>query len=614
MTTITTRRPSYRGNLLAIAADLAAGVRRLRLLLEQAGEPAGHGGRVPSVEHLREIVVIYTNASTTFAYLEGNQRYEDYQHLLDWYAAYFHDRDLSAATEKAFAAAGPFTEREDEELRLRWLAWFVELRQAPEAVRRRHAGLGAEMRAVLRRMDTRQGEFLRRLGISATGASPSVTLAQAASRIGDSRTRTKLTTAWRRHSEPDVVALTRVLDEAVDVRRSAVGAGEDGYPTVLAHTFQRCSVPPAEARSFLREFMMRARDRQRELESAIRAATGCTERPLDHFGRYLRMRVQGGGAPAFRLEACLELLGTLARRVLGVQLTAAREQAAHALTFRVDRGGEELGSIDFDLLRPGAPSPPPTPGPRSAGSGTSGPAKAKAHVLCRVHPEAGSGAGGGSGGRVSFAAAEVIFHEFGHALSHLLPSHRLPSESGVGHLPLERLECASTWWERWLYHPDADGALCPAGEALQTLARARQLRALETWSTTLQCAVAAAVDMEVHGSSTGGHREAYERLSREFSLEDHCVFEDLPGYFTHLTWQAAPGAGFLYLWGAASSAEAFQRYQQVGLADLPAPGPPDELSRLWLDPNLRSPRPGVEPYFAFLRTAVADGPMEVVHP
>ncbi|WP_310728630.1 M3 family metallopeptidase [Streptomyces sp. N2A] len=613
MTTITTRRPSYRGNLPAIAADLAAGVRRLRLLLGQAGAPAGNGDRVLGAEALREIVLIYSNASTTFAYLEGNQRYEDYHHLLDWHAAYFHDRDLTAATEKALAAVGPFTEREDEELRLRWLAWFAGLRQTPESARRRNAGLETEMRAVLRRMEARQSEFLQRLGINSAGTSPSVTLAQAASRLGDSRTRTKLTTAWRRHSEPDAAALTRVLDEAVDVRRSAVSAWEDGHPTVLAQTFQRCSVPPAEARSFLREFVIRARDRQGELESAIRAATGCMERPMDHFGRYLRMRVQGGGAPAFRLEACLELLATLARRVLGVQLTAAPEQPAHALTFQVDRGGEELGSIDFDLLRPDAPNPGPAPGPQTAGCGTPEPAKAKAHVLCRVHPEVGSGAGA-SDGRVSFAAAEAIFHEFGHALSHLLSSHRMPSESGVGHLPLERLECASTWWERWLYHPDADGALCPEGEALQTLSRARQLRALETWSTTLQCAVAAAVDMEVHGSSTGGHREAYERLSREFSLGDHCAFGDLPGYFTHLTWQAAPGAGFLYLWGAASSAEVFQRYQQVRLADLPAPGPPDELSRLWLDPALRSPRPRVESYFAFLRTAVADGPMEVAHP
>ncbi|ANY05785.1 M3 family metallopeptidase [Pseudonocardia sp. HH130630-07] len=612
MTRITTRRPNYRDNLPTIAADLAAGLRRLHLLLGQSDASPGRGGRELGVDALHEIVLLYSNASTTFTYLEGNQRYDDYAHLLDWHAAYFHDQDLTAAAEKVFATAGPFTGREDEELRLRWLAWLAEQRQASEQIRQRHARTAMEMRAVLKRMDARNVEFLKRLSITSGSTGPSVALAQAASRLGDSRTRTKLITAWRRHAEPGAAELTRVLDEAVNVRRATVSVEQDEDSTVLAQTFQECSVGPEEARCFLREFVIQARDQQSELESVIRSATGCTQRPMDHFGRFLRMRVPRGGVPTFRLEACLELLSTLALRVMGVQLTAVPEQPAHAFVFIVDRGGEELGSIDFDLLRPGSLSSHPPIDSMTAGSGNLAPIGAKAHVLCRVHPESGSDIGT-SGNRVSFTAAEEIFHEFGHALSHLLPSHRLPSESGIGHLPLERLECASTWWERWLYHPDADDVLCPEGETLQSPALARQVRALETWSTTLQCAVAAAVDMEVHASSTDGHREAYERLSRELSLGDHCAFGDLPGYFTHLTWQAAPGAGFLYLWGAASSAKVFQRYQQVRLNDLPLPGPPDELSGLWLAPALRSPRPEIDPYFTFLRTAVANGPMDVTH-
>jgi oligopeptidase A len=226
-------------------------------------------------------------------------------------------------------------------------------------------------------------------------------------------------------------------------------------------------------------------------------------------------------------------------------------------------------------------------------------------VLCPLRP--------GDDGHVTFAAAQAIFHEFGHALTHVLLPRRMPSASGVKHLPLDRLECASTWWERWVYHPDFAAALVPAGDAHEALARSRQLRALETLSTTLQCAVAAAVDLEVHGRSAGGHRAAYERLSEEFSLGDHCAFGDLPGFFTHLTWQAAPGAGFLYFWGAAGSAEVFRPYQSVRVADLPAEGLPHELTGLWLDPALPSPRPPVESYFAFLRDVVDAGPMEVAH-
>lgn len=600
MATITTRRPTYRDNLPTIEADLAEGVDRLRMLVD----PSGHSGRVLTAEALREIVLIYTNAAYTFAYLEGSQRFDDYQHLLGWHEAYFHDPDLTAATERALAAAGPFTAHDLEELRLTWLAWFADRRQVPEQMRRRQVELGVEMRAILRQMDARQLEFLQRVGINSPRASPSVTLAETASRLKEPTTRTKLTTVWRRHSAPDVAALTNVLDSAVEVRRRAVREGASGHPTVLAQTFERCSVSPAEATSFLWEFLTRALESQRELESAIRTSTGCTEHPMDHFGRYVRMRMSGRRAPTFKLEACLDLLCTLARRVLGVTVIAAPEQPAHALTFRVARAGEELGSIDFDLLRPGGPRRRPASSPMTAKRESLTPVKAKAHVLCSLHSN-------DDADRVTFAAAQAIFHEFGHALTHVLLPRRMPSESGVEHLPLDRLECASTWWERWVYHPDFAGALDLPDDAQEALAHSQQLRALETWSTTLQCAVAAAVDLDVHHRSEGGYREAYERLSQEFSLGDHCAFGDLPGYFTHLTWQAAPGAGFLYHWGASSSAEIFKRYQSVRVADLPAGDLPDELTHLWLDPTLPSPRPSVEPYFELLRDVVDACPMGV---
>ncbi|MFF3377813.1 M3 family metallopeptidase [Streptomyces sp. NPDC002680] len=600
MATITTRRPNYCDNLPAIEADLAEGADRLRMLVA----PSEHSGQVLTAEALHEIVLIYSNTAYTFAYLEGSQRFDDYQHLLRWHEAYFHDRDLTVATEKALAAAGPFTAHDLEELRLTWLAWFADRKRAPEQMRRRQAELGADMRAILRQMDAHQLDFLQRFKINSPRTSPSVMLAETASRLKEPTTRTKLTTAWRRHSAPYVAALTNVLDEAVEVRRRAVREGAGGHSTVLAQTFESCSVSPAEATSFLQEFLTQALESQRELESAIRAATGCTEHPMDHFGRYVRTRMSGRRAPTFKLQALLDLLCALAWRVLGVTVTAAPAQHTHALTFRVSGAGEELGSIDFDLLRPGGRSHRTVSPPLTAKCETSVPVKAKAHVLCPLHPDH-------EDNHVTFAAAQAIFHEFGHALTHVLLPRRMPSESGVEYLPLDRLECASTWWERWVYHPDFASTLDPTGEAHEALSHSQQLRALETWSTTLQCTVAAAVDLDVHGRSDGGHREAFERLSQEFSLGDHCAFGDLPGYFTHLTWQAAPGAGFLYLWGAASSAEVFKRYQSIRVADLPAKGLPDELTHLWLDSTLPSPRPSVEPYFEFLRDVVDTGPMEV---
>ncbi|MGH3816700.1 MAG: M3 family metallopeptidase [Pseudonocardiaceae bacterium] len=594
MTTVTTRRPAYRANLATVEGDLAAAAARLRALVAPQAGP-------PTAATVRELALLHANVAHTFASLEGSQRFVDYQHLMHWQGAFFDDPVQVAATERALDAAEPFADPDAEDLRRTWRAWFGE-RSALSAARRRQTELEAGMRGVLRQLDAHQLAFVQRLGIDTSGAGPSVLLAATASRIANPATRTKLTTAWRRHVAPDLDALTDLLDEAVAVRRADAAAA--GWPSVRARTFARCTVDEQEAAAFLREFLVRALESQRELESAVRAATGAGTDPMDHFGRYVRLRTGDARLPTFRLEAVLDLLCELARRVLGVTVAPVAEHPAHALTLRVARDGAELGTIDVDLLHPGDPDGPD--GPARAADPAQAATAAKAHVLCLLHP------GPGDGLHVTFPAAQTVFHEFGHALTHVLVRRRLPSASGVEHVPLERLECASTWWERWACHPDFAAALDPTGDAAEALAHARRLRALETWSTTLQCTVAAAVDLDVHGRADGGHREAYDRLDREFGLADHCTFADLPGYLTHLTWQAAPGAGFLYAWGAATSAAAFAPYWRMRIADLPVPGLPDEPAGAWLDVSAPSPRPPVDAYFAFLRDVLDTGSREVV--
>lgn len=585
MTTVTTRRPVYRANLPAIEADLTAAFARLRELVA-----------APSTEAaVREIALLHANVAETFAHLEGSQRFVDYQHLTGLHDAFFGDDEQLAATEAALAAAGPFADPDTEDLRRTWHAWFGRQR-ASGAARQRQTDLEAGMRGVLRQLDADQVAFVQRLGADPSRAQPAVLLAETASKVANPATRTKLTTAWRRHVAPALNALTDVHDEALAMRRADARA--DGWPSVRARTFSGSSVSEQEAGAFLREFLVQALESQRELEAAIRAATGAGTDPMDHLARYVRLTTGTARPPIFRLDAVLDLLCTIARLVVGVTVVPAEEHPAHALTLHVSREGTELGTIDVDLIRPGDPDGPADRVPVAAAT-----AMAKAHVLCQLLP--------GDGRRVSFAVAQTVCHEFGHALTHVLLNRRLPSASGVDHLPLERLECGSTWWERWAYHPDFAAALDSAGNT-EALAQARRLRALEISSTTLQTTVAAAVDFDVHGRADGGHREAYARLDEEFGLADHCTFADLPGFLVHLTWQAAPGAGFLYAWGAAASAAAFAPYQRIRIADLPGDGLPDEPAGLWLDVSGPSPRPPAAAYFEFLRDVLDTESREVV--
>lgn len=599
MAAITTRRPSYRDNLETIDADLRAWADRLHTLVTA---PL----RGPA---LREVILIYANVASTFAYLEGSQRYLDYAHLMHWYDAFFRDRDSMTATATALEAC-ECDAADLRELRRIWLDWLTARLSSTPAVDQRQVQLEADLRAILTEMDGHQLAFLERVGIDPSQASPSVVLADTASRIESVTTRTKLTRAWRRHLTPDISALTDVLDEAVELRRRDVRDHEGEDATILQRTFAECAVSEADVDRFLREFLVRSLKSQSELETQIRAATGCEERPMDHFGRYLRLRMGPVEPLALSFQACLEYLFTIARQVLGVTIVPASAHPDHALTFVVGRQGElELGTIDFDLMRGGASAGQPAGGQApnhrvgAAGHAVHG---ATAHVLCPLLP-----AGGGEA-KVTFSAAHSIFHEFGHAMTHVLLRGRRPGASGVEYLPLERLECASTWWEKWLYHPDFASILPPGADSEEALARARQARTLQTWNTTLQCALVAAMDFDVHRRPNGGYRESYERLSEEFSIGDQCAFADLPGYITHLTFQAIPGANFFYLWGAARSAEVFVPFRRVKVEHLAAhTSLTDEPARSWLDPALPSVTPAVDSYFTFLADVLDGGPLAV---
>jgi oligopeptidase A len=570
--------------LSTIDDELTEMARRLRVIIAESNPPP---------DSLSEIATIYSNVAHIFVYLEGNERHLDYEPLLRHRDGFFADRELCASafnTLSRLACLPP----EAEDTRQIWMAWFRERAQAPGLdVAEKLEGLQQSAKQVLHGIQEDQAKLLERLGVSTGTASPATVFYRIVSETKKLDTRRKLAQAWNMQRDRRTHELANFIDQTIRVRRRQ--AEEKGFGTVLEQTFERCSVSRAGAHALITTYLSRALDRHSRLAANISSATGCADSPMDHFGRFLRSGLTGSSLPMFPLDGCLDFAFTVASRVFGVTVTRVEGENSRAVKVAVDARGQRLGAISFDLLDTGR-----------RGLSTNGLSEVvdrrdqtgvvlqpASHVLCKFQR-------GAEGTRLlTFESAHISFHEFGHALNHLLLRKRLPSQSGLDYLPAERLEDLSSWFEKWVFHPDFATHLSMSGRDEEGLAQCRRVKMLEFHRTNLERAVAAALDFEVHGRTEGGIMDSFEELDRQFTISDHCPFGDLLETFTAPVFRANPGASFVYLWGAAYGAQSFAPFYNLRIEDVRPGEQIGERLNSCFDPDEPSTEPVVQAVFDF---------------
>jgi oligopeptidase A len=166
-----------------------------------------------------------------------------------------------------------------------------------------------------------------------------------------------------------------------------------------------------------------------------------------------------------------------------------------------------------------------------------------------------------------FAEARSLFHEFGHAVNHLLIRERLPHAAGLERVPVERSEVLATWFEQWVHHDEFAGWPGIDSDALPVVARAERLKERRD---TAEIAVTAALDFEVHRDVGGGLADAYRRLDDRFGVSAATRFVDLPPAFVRPALTTRPGLYFRYPWAAADSATTFEPYRRLTLPAIAA--------------------------------------------
>ncbi|MFD9002373.1 M3 family metallopeptidase [Streptomyces sp. NPDC059582] len=510
---------------------------------------------------LVEIMAIYNNVAYVFLYLEAIDDEETFARLLPWRRDFYHDGELTARIVRRLRDLR-CGDAELDDVRAEYLAHLTAQERCDPATDARIDALLDEAKAVLARVQEARRGVLERVGTRVGEADPAAVYYTVMGTMASASTRGRLARVWAATRDAHESTLLAALDGMVAVRRRR--SARAGHPSVAAQTLARCRVTETDIAAFVIRNLEAALEAHAEVESEITSVTGRTDRPMNDFGFAMHSVFGADRAPTFLLEECLDYLFAVTRAVFGLTLT--RQRGAHPQVIRVvvRDADQEIGHILFDLwdLSHKARGPNHTLGLRNRTDWSGLVQRPVAYVSCRFRPDPEGT------GRITFQNVHGMFHEFGHALNHLLTRTGVPFRSGLECLPPERLECLSMWFEKWAYHPEFARRLSLGPDGAREWRRCVRIKMIEQRAGHLEQAITAALDLEVHRRDEGGLQNVFDGLDERYGLSRHYDLADFTPYFTWPMYVANPGANFSYLWGAADSAEKFAAFHPLSLEDI----------------------------------------------
>jgi oligopeptidase A len=282
--------------------------------------------------------------------------------------------------------------------------------------------------------------------------------------------------------------------------------------------------------------------------------------------------------PYFPLPAVLDGLFALARRLFGVAIRPADGEAPvwnpDVRFFRVtDESGAPVAAFYLDAYS--------RPHEKRGGAWVSGCLERKrrpdgsvrlpvAHVVCNQTPPVD-----GAPSLMTFGEVETLFHEFGHALQHMLTRVDYPDAAGTNNIEWDAVELPSQFMENWCYHRATllefarhyqTGAPLPA-ELFDRISAARTYRAGSLFLRQLHFAT---LDLELHHRFDPDRNEVAAVVDRVAA--QNTILRPLPEdrflcSFSHIFAGGYAAGYYSYKWAEVLSADAFGAFEEAGLED-----------------------------------------------
>ena len=286
--------------------------------------------------------------------------------------------------------------------------------------------------------------------------------------------------------------------------------------------------------------------------------------------------------PYFPLPGVLDGLFTLAERLFDITVTIADGQAPvwheDVRFFRVANGaGENIAAFYID--------PYSRPAEKRGGAWMNslyGRSKAcaapgepirlpVAYICCNQTPPSSD-----KPSLMTFNEVSTLFHEFGHALQHMLTTVDIGLAAGINNIEWDAVELASQFMENWCYDRPTLRGLArhwETGESLpdemiDSLIAARTFR---EGSTTLRQVNFSLIDMELYHRYDPAGDESPLDVQRRIGAET-LVMPPLPEdrflcSFSHIFAGGYSAGYYSYKWSAVLSADAFGAFEEAGLQD-----------------------------------------------
>ena len=549
-------------------------------------------------DRLVEITAIFNNASYVFLYFEANNEHIDFADLLQRRDAFYKNPSLDRRILSKLHACG-FDDPGVERSRRAYIDQLTEKSENSDASTVEEIdALKAQIADLEEAVARDQMARIEQLGLPTGDERPSAFFYRLSSRTSRPETREKLARLWSATGEEHRFEMATVVDRMIEIRRRrAASTGAAGLP--IAATLRKCRVDEAAVTAFLDRYLDMALVEHQALEREIAAELDVDTAPMAHFSYYQRQHFGGERAPLFNLDACLHYIFAVAKAVFGLDFAIIRHPLSPVILTEVSRDGAIVGKINFDLWAShgkdlGANH---TWGLRNRAQWGSIIQLPEAWVSCRFEAKIEEKR------LITFQNVHSLFHEFGHAINHLLVQESIPNQSGLEYLPLERLEYLSMWFEKWVYHREFGNFLDLPEHEIDGLRRCAEAKKTEYRRTYVERAVTASLDFECHRREDATLRKCFDVLDARHRIGRFVRFTDFPAYFSWPMFMANPGANFAYLWGAAWSCTNFCTLEGLSLSEIAA----DRSDRAWCDPCFRfelpSAAPAPESAFSFYRPA-----------
>ncbi|EPS59874.1 hypothetical protein M569_14931, partial [Genlisea aurea] len=290
--------------------------------------------------------------------------------------------------------------------------------------------------------------------------------------------------------------------------------------------------------------------------------------------------------PFFSLPKVMDGLFSLANKLFGVSVEPADGIAPvwnnDVRFYRVnDSGGGPIAYFYFDPYsrpsekRGGAWMDEVVGRSRvfSQGGGSSSVRLPVAHMVCNQMPPVGD-----KPSLMTFREVETVFHEFGHALQHMLTKQDDSFVAGIRNVEWDAVELPSQFMENWCYHREtllSIGKHYETGESIpddiyEKLLAARTFRA---GSLSLRQLRFATVDLELHSKYVpggGGSESIFDvdrRVSERTQILPPLAEDKFLCSFSHIFAGGYAAGYYSYKWAEVLSADAFSAFEEAGLDD-----------------------------------------------